>query len=76
MTNRDIKQSAHLPHAAHELLSHAAEQLDISAPRYMRTIKVARTMADLDNSADIGTTHVAEALQYRSQRYQLQQQIA
>ena len=42
------------------------EKLNLSASAYDRIIKVARTIADLDDKADIGTEHLAEAIQYRS----------
>jgi magnesium chelatase family protein len=63
--NRDIKQSAQLTPEAKQLLDTAALQLQLSARAYMRSVKVARTIADLDNSDKVGTKHVAEALQYR-----------
>ncbi|MBM3227273.1 YifB family Mg chelatase-like AAA ATPase [Candidatus Peribacteria bacterium] len=47
------------------LLRRAAEKLKLSARAYHRTIKVARTIADLAGSEEIATQHVAEALQYR-----------
>lgn len=65
MTNEDIKQHARLTEDALQLLNEAAGRLDISARNYMRTIKVARTIADLDNSEDINISHITEALQYR-----------
>jgi magnesium chelatase family protein len=48
------------------LLRTAAEKLALSARAYHRTIKVARTIADIAGSEEIGTEHIAEALQYRS----------
>ena len=63
--NRAIKQTADLTPEAKELLDNAATSLQLSAQAYMRSVKVARTIADLDNSDKVGTMHVAETLQYR-----------
>jgi magnesium chelatase family protein len=65
MSNRDIKQHLTLSEAAENLLNQAAERLKISARSYMRTIKVAQTIADLDDSETIDEVHIGEALQYR-----------
>lgn len=66
MTNRDIKKYAALSAEAKQLLDTAASNLDISARAYMRTIKVARTIADLADSKTIESQHITEALSYRS----------
>ncbi len=67
MTNKDIKHFANLSEDAEILLNRAAEQLDISARAYMKTIKVARTIADLEDSDTIDIPHITEAFQYRKQ---------
>ena len=65
MSNREIKAWAELEGPAETLLNQAAEKLQISARSYMRLIKVARTIADLDNSKTISLPHITEAIQYR-----------
>lgn len=48
------------------LLREASERLKLTARGYHRTLKVARTLADLDGSATVRRVHVAEALAHRS----------
>jgi magnesium chelatase family protein len=67
LTNQDIKQHAGLTGPAESLLNQAAERLGISARSYMRVIKVARTIADLEDQTIIDLAHISEALQYRRQ---------
>ncbi len=50
---------------ARELLASAAERLELSARSYHRVLRVARTIADLDDAHTIATGAVAEALRYR-----------
>jgi len=49
------------------LLVRAAERLGLSARAWHRTLRVARTLADLDGSAAVRRLHIAEALSYRRQ---------
>jgi magnesium chelatase family protein len=67
MTNADITLQGYLDQAAAALLNTAAAHLNISARAYMRTVKVARTIADIENSASITSGHISEALAYRRQ---------
>jgi magnesium chelatase family protein len=68
MSNSDIKRYALLEPEARDVLNTAAVQLNISARAYMRTIKVARTIADLAGSEKVTLPHITEALAYRPQR--------
>lgn len=65
MKNRHLKEFANLTGNANLLLKQAVNKFNLSARVYFRLIKVARTIADLENSNDIKETHIAEALQYR-----------
>ena len=51
--------------AAKALLARATEKYALSMRGYTRLIKVARTIADLRNEADISAPSMAEAIQYR-----------
>ncbi len=69
MNNRDIKAHCRLEAAATIVLNAAAHRLKISARAYMRTVRVALTIADLEASSTITGAHISEALAYRSQGY-------
>lgn len=60
-----LEQHAHLAPDAHQFLSLAATRLGWSARATHRTLKVARTIADLAGSLETTASHLAEAMQYR-----------
>ena len=66
MTSSDINKFCKLDRACSELLKESFEKLNLSARAYNRILKVARTIADLDGSQNIGARHIAESLQYRT----------
>jgi magnesium chelatase family protein len=65
MSGRQARRWCALPDPATRLLGLAVTRLGLSARAHDRILKVARTIADLDGTADIALEHVAEAIQYR-----------
>ncbi|MCA9354118.1 MAG: YifB family Mg chelatase-like AAA ATPase [Candidatus Kaiserbacteria bacterium] len=65
MTARDIENYITLTEEVTDLLKLSSEKLNLSPRSYHRLIKVARTIADLDQKEEIEVPHVLEALQYR-----------
>jgi magnesium chelatase family protein len=65
MKNNQIKTYCKLTSDVEEILRQASLKFNLSARSYMKMIKVARTIADLDNSEEIAVNHMAEALQYK-----------
>ncbi|MEX0812318.1 MAG: ATP-binding protein [Chitinophagales bacterium] len=66
MTSKNVKEYCQLNKISLNLLTKAMEKLQLSARAYDRILKVARTIADLDNKAEIDASHIAEAIQFRS----------
>ena len=65
LSSFDVSQKLKLEPAAERLLASASEKLNLSARSYFKAIKVAQTIADLDDSKIIRQNHLAEALTYR-----------
>ncbi len=65
---RDIDRLIHLDENVSALLNESAKKIDLSPRAYHRVIKLARTIADLDESRHISEAHILEALQYRPKK--------
>lgn len=66
LTTRLIGEFCNIDDEANILLQKAFKMLKLSVRGYERILKVARTIADLDNEKIINAKHIAEAVQYRS----------
>lgn len=66
MTNYQIKKHCKLDDLSEQVLQAAFDKLSLSARGYIRILKVARTIADLENSEEINLDHIMEAISYRS----------
>jgi len=69
MSARDIETYAELSDTAEEALIEAAKRMRLSPRGYHRTIKLARTIADLAGNTSIEPVHMLEALQYRAREF-------
>ena len=65
LDNGEIEQFCHIHGKSLSLLEHAVEQLYLSPRACHRILKVSRTIADLDQAAEIRTEHLAEAIAFR-----------
>jgi magnesium chelatase family protein len=65
MESEQIKKYCQLDEASAELMKNALSRFYLSARAYFRIIKVARTIADLEEEENIKPKHIAEAIQYR-----------
>ena len=66
MTKRQIEKYCNIDENCKDLLYKAIDKLNLSTRAYDRILKVARTIADLEQSKKIKISHLSEAIQYRS----------
>ena len=66
MSSKMLHDICRISEEGNQLLKTAMEKLGLSARAYDRILKVSRTIADLADSADIKTEHLAEAIHFRS----------
>jgi magnesium chelatase family protein len=66
LSPRQIRKCCNISADSERLLESAMTRLGLSARAHDRILKVARTIADLDAAESISTTHISEAIQYRS----------
>jgi len=66
MGSKEIRKYCILDTRSQEILKIAMNKMGLSARAYDKILKVARTIADLDNSETIQPQHISEAIQYRS----------
>ena len=66
MTPRYVKKFSKPDESGIKLLETAVDRLGLSARAYDRILKVARTIADLEESEEVRSHHIAEGIQYRS----------
>ncbi|GMW03114.1 MAG: magnesium chelatase [Candidatus Hydrogenedentota bacterium] len=71
LDSKAVREICTTESGAGRLLQNAMEQLGLSARAYDKVLRVARTIADLDESDLISESHVGEAIQYRSLDRQL-----
>ena len=63
---RNLSKACKMSKEAQELLLLSCERLKLSNRAYTRILKVARTIADLENMQEISCEHISEAVQYRT----------
>jgi magnesium chelatase family protein len=66
MNSRQIRKFCVLDSQSCDLLERAMDKFGLSARAHSRILKIARTIADLEGTETIQSSHIAEAIQYRT----------
>lgn len=66
MTNSQVKEFCRLDSSCHNLVDLAVEKLHLSPRGIFKILKVARTIADMEESPQVKSCHIAEAIQYKT----------
>jgi magnesium chelatase family protein len=66
LASSEVRTHCLLNHQDNEFLELAVEKLGLSTRAHHKILKIARTIADIDNTEDIGHEHIIEALSYRA----------
>src|SRR5690554_919808 len=66
MSSKELRKYCKVDESCNAILKQAMDKLGLSARAYDRILKVARTIADLQKDKEINTSHISEAIQFRS----------
>lgn len=69
IADNKIRESCKMDKLEHDFLERAYNSLSLSPRSYIRTLKVARTIADIEKSISVNISHLAEALSYRCSEF-------
>ncbi|PIR88929.1 MAG: hypothetical protein COU07_03465 [Candidatus Harrisonbacteria bacterium CG10_big_fil_rev_8_21_14_0_10_40_38] len=71
LSSKECDSMIQLENGVGEFLTKASDKLKLSARAYYRTLKVAQTIADIENSDTVSQAHIAEAFSYKLKEHEL-----